>query len=118
MVNADILAEAAVWAALALIAWNFQGLVSRFPSFFLGVQDAGIALPTLYARILIAALACWEVLINAGKGNVLPPVFLMALTGYLLFVGWRAQGEAHLRWLGLYAATVAVVLCWQSLPSV
>lgn len=114
VINTDMLAEAALWVVLAAFAWNFQGLVARFPAFFLGMQTNNVALPTRYARLLLAVLAGWEISINAGN-NWLPPVCFLIIVGYLLAFGWQAEGEEHLRWLGLFGTLTAVILCWMSL---
>lgn len=116
MPNADLLAEALIWVALATLAWNFKGLVGRFPYFFLSVQTAQVPVPSVYARVLLAVLAGWEVVINAGvTGNPLPPICFIALAAIWLYAGWRHEGEAHLEWLGSFACGTAIVLCWQSL---
>lgn len=118
MLNGDVLAGVLVWGLLAALAWNLRELVARFPYFFLGLQSTQLAIPTLYARVIIAGLASWQVLLNAAEStNFLPPLCYLLLAGYWLFVGWNAEGDEHLHWLGAFACGTAIVLCWQGLSS-
>jgi hypothetical protein len=116
VLNADMLTEALIWAALAALAWNFKGMVTRFPYFFLSLQSTRLAMPTVYARVMLAVFASWEIALNAGvDGNPLPPACFVALAAVWLYIGWHHEGEEHLHWLGAFACGTAVVLCWQSL---
>ncbi len=118
MLNGDIFSGVLVWGLLAVLAWNLKDLVSRFPYFFLGLQNTQIALPTLYARAMIAGLASLQVLlIAADSENFLPPFCYLLLTGYWLYVGWNAEGDEHLDWLGAFACGTAIVIFWQGLSS-
>ena len=115
VLDINILAEAAIWGAMAALSWNFPVIVSRFPNFFLNVQSTGVGVPSLYGRIVIATLACWEVLINAAQASPVPPFTFLLLSGFWLYRGWAAEGEEHLQWLAVYASMTAVVLVWQCL---
>jgi hypothetical protein len=116
--DGDVLSVVLMWGLLAALAWNLKELVSRFPYFFLGLQNTQIVLPTLYARAMIAGLASWQVLlIAADSENFLPPLCYLLLTGYWLYVGWNAEGDEHLDWLGVFACGTAIVIAWQGLSS-